>query len=49
MPRCAGVSSDAGTSCRCAGANLENYIATKVFFLVKILRASGGCLGARSR
>ena len=35
--------------CRYAGANLENYIAAKVINKVKILRANGGCLGARSR
>ena len=37
------------TRCRYAGANLENYIAAKMFNKIKILRANGGCLGARSR
>ena len=37
------------TECRYAGANLENYIAAKVINKIKILRANGGCLGARSR
>ena len=40
---------EVGDECRYAGANLENYIAAKVTNKVKILRANGGCLGARSR
>jgi hypothetical protein len=35
--------------CRHAGANLENCRVAKEFFSVKIIRAIGGCLGARSR
>ena len=39
----------ADVDCRHAGANLENYIAAKMFNMIKILRANGGCLGARCR